>query len=264
MLEAGRVGGVASDRHIDILAPVDSHTLAYVVSTVAVDLGTRTIGVSRAIHDLQLARVVVELRLHIGEAVDTADDHGSVLAQTVEDNAERILAHLVGHLGNLDGTLGSSKRLVTSQKGEALRLLAEQTGSQVAVTQTHLAVVGHRTRDAECLQTHTDSLCAVGSSLASTLDGNSSTADIGPLGVLEADTLRLLTHQIRINTCLVADLISLLYALDALSVESCKNLRLTTLLTFVTYLSNHNYVSPYYSLRGSIALTTPCSAVVRP
>ena len=40
----------------------------------------------------------------------------------------------LAHLSNFDSTLGSSEALVTGQEGEALRLLAEQTGSQVTMT----------------------------------------------------------------------------------------------------------------------------------
>ena len=75
--------------------------------------------------------------------VDTADDLGSVLTKTVQDHAEGLLANLVGHLGNLNGTLGSSETLVTSQEGEALCLLAKQTSSQVTMTDTYLTIVGY-------------------------------------------------------------------------------------------------------------------------
>ena len=153
---------------------------------------------------------------------------------------------------------------MAGEECETLCLLAEQTCSEVTVAKTNLTVVGNRTRDAECLQTHADSLCTISSSLAAALDGDGSTANVCPLCILEADTLSVLTHLIRINTCSLANLVSLFYALDTLSVEGSENLRLATLLTFVTYFSNHVFVSPYYSLRGSIALTTPCSAVVRP
>ena len=109
MLETCRVCRVTGDGNVYILAPVDSHTLANVVCTVAVHLCTWTVRVSDAVNDLQLASVVVEFCLYVCETVDTADDHGSVLAETVEDNAQRILANLVCHLSNLDGTLSGSE-----------------------------------------------------------------------------------------------------------------------------------------------------------
>ena len=60
-----------------------------------------------AVYYLQLACVVVELCLNVCEAVDAADDLSSVLAKTVEDNAQRVLANLVCHLCNLDSALSS-------------------------------------------------------------------------------------------------------------------------------------------------------------
>ena len=76
--------------------PHDGNALADVVGAVAVDGGAGTIGVGDGLDDLELAREVVELGLHVGEAVDAGDDLSSVLAQTVEDDAQRLLASLVG------------------------------------------------------------------------------------------------------------------------------------------------------------------------
>ena len=67
----------------------DGNALADVVGAVAVDGGTGTIGVGDGLDNLQLAREVVELGLHIGEAVDAGDDLGGVLAQAVEDDAHK-------------------------------------------------------------------------------------------------------------------------------------------------------------------------------
>ena len=59
------------------------------------------------------------------------------------------LAHLVGHLCDLDGAFGSGEALVASQESEALGLLAEQTSGEVAVAYADLTVVGDGTVDAE-------------------------------------------------------------------------------------------------------------------
>ena len=145
MLETCRVGRVTCDRHVNILTPVDSYTLTNVVCAVAVNLCTGTVRVSDAVNNLQLTCIVIKLSLNVCEAVDTADDLCSILAKTVEDNAQRVLTNLVGHLSNLDSTLSSSERLVTCQESEALCLFAEQTGSEVAVAKTYLTVVSNRT-----------------------------------------------------------------------------------------------------------------------
>ena len=68
------------------------------------------------------------------------------------------LRALLALLDDADGALGGGKGLVAGQEGEALGLLAEQHGAQVAVAQTHLAVLGHRAVDAEGLQAHADQL----------------------------------------------------------------------------------------------------------
>ena len=57
---------------------------------------------------LQGAGIVIELGLYICEAVDTGNDLGSVLSETVEDDAERFLTNFVGHLGDLDSAFSGS------------------------------------------------------------------------------------------------------------------------------------------------------------
>ena len=89
VLETSRVGRVTGDRYIHVLVPEDSYTLTNIVSAVAVHLRTRTVAVCFLANDLQFAGEIVELGLYIGETVDTADDHSSVFAQTVQDAAER-------------------------------------------------------------------------------------------------------------------------------------------------------------------------------
>ena len=143
MLEAGRVGRVTRDGYVYVLVPHDGYTFAYVVCTVAFYFGAGTVGVRSFLHNLQFACVVVKLSLNVCKAVDTGDDHGGVLAQTIQDAAQGVLAYLVGHFGDLDGTFGGCERLVAGQEGEALSLFAEQTGCQVTVAQTYLAVVGY-------------------------------------------------------------------------------------------------------------------------
>ena len=109
VLEAGRVRRVTGDRNVHVLVPEDSYAFANVVGTVAVHLRTQASGVGDALHHSHLAGVVVELSAAVGETVDAADDLGGVLAEAVQNHAQGFLAHLVGHLSNLDGTLSSSE-----------------------------------------------------------------------------------------------------------------------------------------------------------
>src|SRR5574344_1205075 len=132
------------------------------------------------------------------------------------------------------------------------------------MTDTNLTVVGNRTGDAEALQTDTDSLGSLGSTLHALLDGDSSTTYVCPLGILKADTLSVLANLVRINTNTIANLISLFDILYTVFIKSSNNLLDSALLALEFHFSYHSCLSLYYSLRGSILLTTPCSALVRP
>ena len=111
VLEAGRVGGVAGDGHVHALVVHDGHALADVVRAIAADGGALALGVGDLAHDGQLAGVIIKLGLDIGEAVDAADDLGGVLAETVEDDAQRLFAGLVRVADDADRAFGGSKGL---------------------------------------------------------------------------------------------------------------------------------------------------------
>jgi hypothetical protein len=69
--------------------------------------------------DIDLVRLVVIFRDDIGEAVDAADDLRSILAEAVQDDAELVLADLVGRLRDADSALCSSEGLVAGEEAEA-------------------------------------------------------------------------------------------------------------------------------------------------
>ena len=126
VLESGRVGGVTSDGNVNAFLPHDCYALGNVVCAVAVNLSAQTGGVCLAEYFLNLAGVVIHLGLNICKAVDSGDDLCSVLAKTVQDNAERLLTNLVCLLCDTDSALSSRKGLVTCQEAEALCLFLEQ------------------------------------------------------------------------------------------------------------------------------------------
>src|SRR5699024_1648362 len=103
VLEAGGVGGVAGDGNVHAFLVHDGNALADIVSAVAADSSPLAIGVLVLLHNGQLTGVVVELGLHVGEAVDPGDDLSSVLAQAVQDNPQGLLTGLVGAAGDADG-----------------------------------------------------------------------------------------------------------------------------------------------------------------
>ncbi len=149
MLETGRIRRVTGDGHIHTFVPHDGHTFTDVIRAVAFHLRTGTVRIGNLLHDFQFTGEIIELGLNVCETVDTGDNHGSVLSETVQDAAERFLADLVSLGCDLDGAFGGCERFVTGEESETFGLLTEKTGGEVTVSDTHLAVIGHRTGDTE-------------------------------------------------------------------------------------------------------------------
>ena len=98
VLETGGVGGVTGDGDVNAFLVHDGNALTDIVSAVAADVRTFTLGVTNLTDDLEFAGVVVKLGLNIGEAVDTGDNLGSILAETVQDDAQGLLRALLAFL----------------------------------------------------------------------------------------------------------------------------------------------------------------------
>ena len=242
VLEASGVGGVTGNGNVNTLFPHDGYAFAHVVGTVAVDLSAVTVAVGGACNLLELTGEVVELGLHVSESVDTADNLGGVFAESVEDNSQRLAAHFVGSAGYFDSAFGCGKRLVSGEESEALSLVAEQTSSEVAVSDTHFAVVGHRARNAESLESQSDSLGCVGCYFAAFLDCDGGTYDVGPLSVLEADLLSFLTGLVWVDSILVADGVGLFDIFNSHCVECGEHLLDAAVLRFKFDFSYHSCV----------------------
>ena len=224
MLEAGRVGGVAGDGNIDALMVHDGHALADIVSAVAADVGTLALGVADLADDVQLARVVVKLGLHIGEAVDAGDDLGGVLAEAVQDDAQRRLAGLIGVADDADRAFGSREGLVAGQERKALGLLAQQHRAEVTVAEADLAVVRDGAVDAEGLKALADLLGGFGSGGNTGLQRDGRADGVSPAGILEADGLNALDDLIGVEALRLADLAALLDGTDAVLCEDTVDL----------------------------------------
>ena len=235
VLEACGVGGVTGDGDVDVLVPHDGNALADVVAAVAVNGGAGTIGVGDGLDNLELARVVIELGLHIGEAVDAGDDLGGVLAQAVEDNAQRLLASLVGVQSQLDGALCGSEGLVASQEGEALGVLGKQHCAQVAVAQTDLAVLGDGARNGEGLDALADQGSGLRSGLSALLDGQCAAEGVGPLGVGECDGLGVVNDLASVYALVQADLLCFLEGGNAVLCEAGVDLVDAALIALKSY-----------------------------
>ena len=103
---------------------------------------------------------------------------------------------------------------------EALCLLAEKTCGEVSVAETNLAVVSYGTRDAECLETFSNSLSGVSGIGAALLDCDGGAYYVSPLCILEADFLGVLASLVWIEALGLADGLGLLEVLDTVFVES--------------------------------------------
>ena len=146
------------------------------------------------------------LRLHIGKAIDTGNDLGRVLAQSVQDYPQRLLTGLVCVLHNANGPLRRSKGLMAGQERKALRLIPQQHSSQISVAQAHLPVIGHGTGNAEGLQPNSNRLRRFGCCLTAFLDGDGRPHNVCPAGVFKGNGLDFLHDLIGINTLAPAQL----------------------------------------------------------
>ena len=227
--------------------PEDSNAFANVISAVAVHFSAWAVGVSFTFNLFEFTGEVIELGLYIGETIDTADNHCSVFSQTVKNNTERFLTYFISHLSDFNSAFSGSERLMSCQESEALGLFAEQTCSEVTVTDTYFTIVGYRTRNAECLQSDTDSFGCVSRVLATFLEGDSGAYYVSPFSVLEADALGLFASHIRVEAILFAYLVCFFDRLNAISIEGSENLFLAAVLRLKLYWTYHSF-TPFLGL----------------
>ena len=236
MLESGGVGGVTGNRNADVLQLHDRNALGNVVRTVALDCRAGTVRERLGLHDLDRLGVGVELGLAVGETVDAGDDVSRILAKTVQNHAQGLLAHLVRVQCDLDRALCRRKGLVSREEAEALGLLGEKHFAEVAVSQTDLAVLRNRAGNAEALQTDTD-VCRRRSRALVTralrlFDGDCRADRVSPLCVFKADRLGLLDDGVSVNALLVADVLAFVDGRNAVFLQNAENLCLASLISF--------------------------------
>ena len=86
MLESGRVGRVTGDGYVYVLLPHDSYAFGNAVSAVAVNLSTKSLGVSDSLYFGNGVGVRIIRGLNKGKSVDTGNNLCSILTKTVQDN----------------------------------------------------------------------------------------------------------------------------------------------------------------------------------
>ena len=185
------------------------------------------------------------MSLNISKAVDTRDDLSSVFSKTVQDTTQRFFTYFVCFCSDFDSTFSSSERFVTCQESETFSFFAQQHSSEVTMADTNLTVVSYRTRDAESLQTDTDSFSSFSSVCATFLDSDCTTYHIRPFCIFKTDRLSFFTRFIRIKSMSFTDSVSFFDIFDAVSVQGSDNLFDTTVLAFEFYFSNHSFFPPY-------------------
>src|SRR5574344_48912 len=121
---------------------------------------------------------------------------------------------------------------MSGEECKAFCLLAQEACREISVSDSHLAVICYGSRDAECLESFSDGLCSLGSSLHAFLDGDGSSDNISPLRILEADSLCFFAHLVRIDTLGGADSLGLVYVLDTVFCKSGIDLINSTLVIF--------------------------------
>ena len=208
MLESGRVGGVTGNGNVYALFPHDCNTFCYVICAVAVNLGAKAFGIRFPEYFLQLAGVIVHLSLYISKAVDSGNDLCSILAKTVQDNAQRFLTNLVCLLSNTDSTLCCCKGLMTCQEAEAVCFFFQQHLAQITMAKTYFTLISNGTGDTESLQSFADCCCCVSCSSAAFLDCDRCTYSVSPASVLETDGLDFLYLIVNIQAGIFGDFFS--------------------------------------------------------
>ena len=252
MLEAGRVGGVAGDGNIYLFHLHNRYAFLYVVAAEASNLRLISIGESNLANYGQLAGEVVIFGFHIGKAVDSGNDVSCILAQTIEDDAQRGFSCFIGGSCDTDCTLSSCKGFVTCQEAETVGLFPQQHCAQVTMSQTYLAVFCNRSRHAECLESDTDCLCCL-CCLGDTLfQSDSSAQGVCPYCVFKSDWLYAFDDGLHVDSFGETQVSGFFQRGHSIFLQSCLNFRHSS---FLSFKFRHDSFPPVpYSSRGSIYL----------
>ena len=143
---------------------------------------------------------------------------------------------------------------MTGAESEALGLIAQQHGSQVAVADTDLAVISNRTGNAEGLESFAQGLGDFRSDGLAALDGDSGADEVGPAGVFKTDGLDVADALDDVQTFGFGDLLGFVQRSDAVGFQEGFDLGDPA---FITFKKSHDYYSLNinYCLRGSMTLT---------
>ncbi len=194
----------------------DRDALADVVRAVALHGGALAVGESAGLDDIEPIREIIELRPYIGETVDAGDDVRGILAEAVQDDAERLPAGGVRRAGDADRAFRGCEGLVPRQEAEALRLVAQEHGAQIAVAEAHLALFRDGTGHRESLQADADLFGGLRGGFHAGLQADGAAERISPDGVVECDLLHAADDFFRIHAFGKAQFARFLQAAEAI------------------------------------------------
>ena len=232
VLEAGGVRGVAGDGNIHALTLHYRNALANVVCAIAANGAALAVGKFHLAHYVQLVVFKIEIRFHIGKAVHPGNDIGGVLAQTVQNNANGGFTSLVGVAGYTDCALRRSEGLVTRKERKAFCFFGKEHGSQVAVTESHTALFGDGTGNAERLQALADAAGCVRGGFYFALNADGGAQGVRPHGVFKGDGLNAFYKGFNVNAGVFADFSCFLKGGNAVFGEADLDFRHSSFFSF--------------------------------
>ena len=103
--------------------PHDLHALANIIGTIAFDLGSLPCGIRGLGENIQRVGCIIHLRFHKGKAVNTGDNLRCILAQTIQNDAQRLGTYLIGLGCDTDGALCSRKGFMPGKKSKTFGVL---------------------------------------------------------------------------------------------------------------------------------------------
>lgn len=150
-----------------------------------------------------------------------------VFAETVKNNAQGLNSYLICVKSNFNSALSRCEGFVTCQEAEALGFFRKEHFTEVAVTETDLAVFGNGAGNTEGLKTDTD-ICGSGSGgfiacALSLFKSDSRAYGVSPLCVFKADRLCFLNGGVGVNAVFCAYILALVNRRDTVIFKNAEN-----------------------------------------
>ena len=128
------------------------------------------------------------------------------------------------------------------EKAKAACLVAQQHGRQIAVSNAHLALIGHGARDAKGLKAKADLLGGLRRRFAAGLERNGTAQRVGPDRVVKGDGLHP-AHELRtVDPVVEADRLTLLQGGKAILGKRLLQRSLAAVKSFKSHHGAHSFL----------------------